>query len=145
MDQTEEYQHGLYSGKLEKQWLDFFQVLASQLVCRRDLPYLFRCYEAKVLSTSETFSLPISSLKLLISKHKQNHLKKTRSFRNFEFEFEFILQLKILGVLSIDSAIMGTLKTTRKSWSSFNLTFYARPSYIASILFPHVNFKRVRI
>ena len=38
MDQTEEYQHGLYSGKLEKQRLDFFQVLASQLFCRRDLP-----------------------------------------------------------------------------------------------------------
>ena len=73
MDQTEEYQHGLYSGKLEKQRLDFFQVLASQLVCRLDLPYLFRCHEAKFLSTSETFSLPISSLKLLISKHKQNH------------------------------------------------------------------------
>ena len=61
MDQTEEYQHRLYSGKLEKQWLDFSEVLASQLVCRLDLPYLFRCYEAKVLSTSETFSFPVSN------------------------------------------------------------------------------------
>ena len=73
MDQTEEYQHGLYSGKLEKQWLDFFQVLASLYVCRRDLPYLFRCYEAKVLSTRETFSLPTFSLKLVKSKHRQKH------------------------------------------------------------------------
>ena len=32
MDQTEEYQHGLYSGKLEKQWLDFFQVCGVTII-----------------------------------------------------------------------------------------------------------------